>query len=75
MSDLNTKLIAMAHDAIFGAAPAPRAIDKRQLLNSLQKLDYEMRTRHYPAVIEAEYDRDAGEFFAAEQCPSDSTFR
>ena len=25
--------------------------------------------------IEPEYERDAAEFFAAEQCPSDSTFR
>lgn len=54
---------------------------KAQLLKSLQKLDYDMRLRHYPAVLEAdeqvepEYERDAAEFFAAEQCPSDSNFR
>lgn len=55
--------------------PARRdGIDRRQVLSSMQKLDYEMRLRHYPAVFEDE-QRDAGEFFAAEQSPSDATFR
>lgn len=57
---------------------------KAQLLKSMQKLDHEMRTRHYPAVLEADDNReaeqlrevgDAEEFFLAEQCPSDATFR
>lgn len=54
---------------------------KAQLLKSMQKLDFEMRLRHYPNVLDAdepaepEYERDAAEFFAAEQCPSDSNFR
>jgi hypothetical protein len=67
-----------ALDAIQGALeqPAKRpGLDRRQLLNSMQRMDWEMRLRHYPAVMEAEYERDAAEFFAAEQCPADSNFR
>lgn len=50
----------------------------------MQKLDYDMRLRHYPAILEADDNReaeqlrevgDAEEFFLAEQCPSDATFR
>lgn len=53
---------------------------KAQLLKSMQKLDYEMRLRHYPAVLETEpvepeYEPDAESFFFAEQCPADSNFR
>lgn len=77
---MNTALdptLIPAFDAIFGTAPRP--IDRRQLLNSMQKLDHEMRLRHYPAVIEArvyeDEGRDAAEFFKAEQCPSDASFR
>lgn len=33
---------------------------KAQLLKSLQKLDHEMRTRHYPAVLES--DEEPTEF-------------
>lgn len=74
-TDLTTRLYLSAIEAIE-RGPVPRAeIDKRQLLNSMQKLDYEMRLRHYPAVMESEFERDASEFFAAEQCPSDATFR
>jgi hypothetical protein len=65
---MNAKLdptLTPAFDAIFGKEP--KSLDKRQLLDRLQKLDYEMRLRHYPPVIEAEYERDAAEFFEAEQ--------
>jgi hypothetical protein len=72
MTTLDPTLIP-AFDAIFGTEP--KQVDKRQLLNSLQRLDYEMRLRHYAPVIEAEYERDAAEFFEAEQSPSDATFR
>lgn len=53
---------------------------KATLLKSLQKLDHEMRTRHYPAVLdereeEPARERDAEEFFLAEQMPADSNFR
>jgi hypothetical protein len=74
---LNAKLdptLIPALDAIESVLNRPRQLDKRQLLNSMQRLDYEMRLRHYPAVIEAEQERDAAEFFAAEQCPSDANF-
>lgn len=30
----------------------PRSIDKRQLLNSMQRMDHEMRTSHYAAVMD-----------------------
>jgi hypothetical protein len=56
--------------------PAKRpGLDRRQLLSSMQKLDWEMRTRHYPSVMEAEYEQDAAEFFAEQQMPADSNFR
>lgn len=54
---------------------------KAELLKSMQRMDYEFRLRHYAPVLESdeptEHDdpRDAVEFFAAEQCPSDSNFR
>lgn len=72
---MNTALdptLIPAFDAIFGTAPRP--IDRRQLLNSLQKLDHEMRLRHYPAVFESD-GPDAQEFFDAQQSPSDASFR
>lgn len=54
---------------------------KAQLLKSLQRLDHEMRTRFYPAVLESdeptEHDdpRDEEQWFLEEQCPSDASFR
>ena len=55
---------------------------KASLLKSMQRMDWEMRLRHYPAVMEAD-DRevpapepqDAEAYFLAEQCPADSNFR
>lgn len=76
MTTDNTTTI-WALDVLGRYAPAPieqPRMDKRRLLNSLQKLDHEMRTSKYPVVFEDE-QRDAAEFFAAEQCPSDATFR
>lgn len=57
--------------------------ETRRLLNSLQKLDHEFRTRRYPAVLEADEPREEEpahamseeEYFLAEQSPSDRSFR
>jgi hypothetical protein len=55
--------------------PATRpSLDRRQLLNSMQRLDYEMRLRHYPALFEDE-GPDAREHFESQMCPADSNFR
>lgn len=40
--------------AAIQSALEPKRIDKRQLLNSMQRMDHEMRLRHYPAVMDAE---------------------
>lgn len=54
-------------------------VQKAELLKRLQRLDHEMRTRHYPAVLEDEprYEdpRTPEQYFLDEQCPSDATFR
>lgn len=53
----------------------------RRVLRVCQVHDYEMRLRRYPAVLEVEreeepvHERDAEEFFLAEQMPADSNFR
>lgn len=65
--DLSTHLILVSHDAIFGT-DSEVARFKRLCAN-----DAEFREQireEEPAV-----ERDAAEFFAAEQCPSDSNFR
>lgn len=73
--DLDPTLLP-ALDAVTAALErGPRVgIDRRQLLNSMQRMDHEMRTRRYPSVFEDE-QQDAAEFFAEQQCPSDASFR
>jgi hypothetical protein len=73
MTTLDPTLLP-ALNAIESVLNRPRQLDRRQVLNSMQKLDYEMRLRHYPAVFESE-GRDAREFFESEQSPSDASFR
>lgn len=75
MTTLDPTLLP-ALDAVLGALdqPAPPRLDRRALLNSMQRMDWEMRTRHYPSVFEDE-QQDAAEFFAEQQCPADSNFR
>ena len=73
MTTLDPTLLP-ALEAIESVLNRPRQLDKRALLNSMQRMDYEMRLRHYPAVMESD-GPDAREFFDAQQSPSDSAFR
>jgi hypothetical protein len=72
MTTLDPTLLP-ALNAIQGALERP-AMDKRRLLNSLQRLDHEMRTSRYPVTFEDE-QQDAAEHFAEQMSPSEGTFR
>ena len=67
-TDLDPTLLP-ALEAIQGALERPR-LDRRQLLNSMQRMDFEMRLRHYPAVFADEQD----ELPRYEQDPRERSF-
>jgi hypothetical protein len=73
MSTTDPTLFSPALAAIQGALERPR-MDKRRLLNSLQRLDHEMRTSRYPVTFEDE-QQDAAEHFAEQMSPSEGAFR